>query len=204
MDPYIACAHRVAHHAHRVERAGVHVPRLGTDDRRPLETGKRVRAHAALVVDRHPHDPVSPKSQHAERLEQRGMGLLAHHHGNRRRREQPVPVGVVAVRKQDRTPGRGERGKVGHRRAGDERRPRIVRQVQGFEHPPQRDLLDRGSDRGAHLAEGVLIPCRREPACGQRRGQGAAGDEAEVPGAGARDHALPADLVEPRENLRCR
>ena len=75
------------------------------------------------------------------------MSLLADDHGDFRRPAEPVPVCVVAVCEQDRAPGRGERGEVGHRRAGDERGARILRQVQGFEHPLHRDLLDGGADR---------------------------------------------------------
>ena len=204
VDPDVAGADRVAHRAHRIEGTGVHVPGLSAHDRRPPEARQGVRAHPAFGVDRHAQDPVAPEPEHSERLEQRGMGLLARHHGDRRRFAEPVPVDVVTVREQHRAPGRGERGEIRHGRAGDERGSRVRGQVQSLQHPPHRDPLQRGADRRAHLAEGILIPRRREPACGQRRGQRAAGDEAEVARTGARDHPLAADLVEPREDLRCR
>ena len=79
------------------------------------------------------------------------MRLLPHHHGDLRGRAEPVPVGVVAVREQDGAPAGGERGEVGHRRARDERDPRIRRQVERFEHPPHRDPLDRGTRSASSL-----------------------------------------------------
>ena len=202
VDPDIVRAHRVAYRTHGIERPAVHVSRLGAHDRGTCEVGKRVGAHASLVVGRHPHHPVATEPEHPERLEQRGVRLRADQDGDLRRGVQSVPVHIVTMGEEHRAPGRRKGSEVGHRRTGDECHPCIRRQSQSLDDPPHRHLLQRGADRRAHLAECVLIPCRGEPARGHRRRQGAAGDEAEVPRTRARDHALTTDLVETYEDLR--
>ena len=200
MDPDIIGAHRLAYRAHRIERAGVHIAGLGADDGRTLQLGQSLHAHAALVIDGHPDHPVPPEPEHAQRLEQGGVRLLAHHDGDFRRSMEPAPVHVMAVREQHGPAVGRERGEIGHRRPGDERGPRIRRQVERFQHPPRRDPLDCRADRRAHFAEGVLVPRGREPVRGQGGRQDAAGHEAEIARARARNRSLSTDFVEPGED----
>ena len=146
MDPDIVGAHRLAYFAHRVERAGVHIAGLRADDCRAVQIGERICAHAALAIDRRPDRPVPSEPEHAQRLEQRGVRLLARHDGDFRGSMEPVSVRVMAVREQHRAAVGGKRGEVRHRRPGHKRGPRIGRQVERLQQPLCRDPLDCRAD----------------------------------------------------------
>jgi hypothetical protein len=116
----------------RIERPGVHVSRLGADDRRPgarLEgPAELVGPHPPLFVHGDPRHPLAPESQHPERNENRGVRLVADDDVDRRRVEQPARLHVIAHRVQDPMTGGRQTGEVGHGPTGDESNARCCRQ----------------------------------------------------------------------------
>ena len=83
----------------------------------------------------------------------------------------------------------GERGDIRHVGAGDEADARVAREPQQIDQPFAGDLLRDRCRRRHHVQPRVLIPRRRQPLGGRRRGQRAAGHEPEIPRACCRDHA---------------
>ncbi len=127
--------------AERVDRPGVHVPRLRADDRRAVDSRHLVGAHPALVVDGHPHNPVPAQAEHPECLDQRRVDLVADDDGDRRRPEQAVGFDVPSRLGEHGVPRRRQCGEVGDRRAGRETRCRSVGQPEQVDQPAQGDLL---------------------------------------------------------------
>ena len=86
----------------RIERAGVHVAGLQTDDRPIVERGQRVGAHAALPIGGDARDAGAAEAEHAERLERGDVDFVTDDDGDRRRAEEPlrldVPAGALRAR----------------------------------------------------------------------------------------------------------
>ena len=120
VQPRAGFARALRDRLERVECARVEVARLRADDRRRAERRERVGAHAALAVDGHAHEAVATEADEAERLDQRGMRLLADHDGDRRRAEEAVGLDVPVLAGEHRVARRRERAEVRHRRAGHE------------------------------------------------------------------------------------
>jgi len=100
MEPGAALGCRSGGLAKRIEGPGVHVSRLGTNDRRsgahlkgPPEL---VGPHRSLSVHGDPRHALAPESQHPERDEDRGVRLVADDDVDRRCVEQPARLHVVA------------------------------------------------------------------------------------------------------------
>jgi hypothetical protein len=133
----------------RIEGAGVDVAGLRADDAARVQRRQPLRAHAALAVDRHAQHTCTSEAQQPERLAECRMGFFADHHGQRRRAVQPVRLDVPAGARQHRVARGGQRGEVGHRRAGHEGTAGGGRQAQRVEHPAERDALEhRGGGEG--------------------------------------------------------
>ena len=105
-----------------------------------------------------------------------------------------VPAGPA----QHRVATGGEAGEVGHRAARDEADGALPRQAEQVEQPGLGDLLHGGVGRGSGAQAGVLVPRADEPVGGQRRGVGAADDEAEEP---PRRHRGEPGLAGPRQEV---
>ena len=88
-----------------------------------------------------------------------------------RRAGQPVAIDVPARAREHGVPRRGQAGDVGHLAAGDEREGRWRRQAEHVLEPGAADLLDHGGRRATGIQPRVLVPCRREPVGGERRGK---------------------------------
>ena len=108
---------------------------------------KRVAAHAPLAVHWHPHEPVAAEPDEAERLDQRGVRLLADHDRDRRRTEQPVRLDIPVPTREHRVPGCDERAEVGHRGARDERGRAAFGQPEDILHPLQGDGFEHRHGR---------------------------------------------------------
>ena len=109
---------------------------------------------------------------------------------------QPVAFHVPADLGEDIVPGGGETGRMCHLAAGDERERRGPGDPEQVLQPLSDDLLDDRRRRPAGVETGVLIPRRREPVRGERCGNRATDDEAEVPTARNGDDTLPGSLGE--------
>jgi hypothetical protein len=175
----------------RVERPGVDVARLGADDRGPAaggqRRGERVSAHPPLAVDVDPHGRVAPEAEQPQRVEHGRVRLGARDHAHRRRADQPARLDVPAGAREDGIARRRQRGGVRHLRARDEPDGGAGRQPEQLFRPAGDGLLGRRRRRRHHVQTGVLVPRRRQPVRADGRRQRAAGDEAEVARAGARD-----------------
>ena len=150
---------------------------------------ERVGAQPALVVGGDDRDLVGADAQVAERDVDGDVALGTDHDPQRRRAGQPGALDVDADAGQHVVAGGGEADDVRHLGAGHQAERHAGRQAEQVDEPGADDLLGDGRG-GAHDAEGhVLVPGGGEPVGGERGGQGAAGDEAEVAGAVGRDEA---------------
>ena len=174
----------------RVEGAGIDVPGLGADDRRavaPVERrGERIGAHAPLAVGLDPRHPLGAEAQHLQNREDRDMRLVPHDHRDLGRAEQAAGLDVPAGAREQRVARRGEAGQVRHGTAGGETDARRLRagKTEEIEKPAGGGPLDDGEGGRLDVHAGHLVPGRGQPVGGERRGQRAAGDEAEVTRAG--------------------
>ena len=178
----------------RIEGARVHLAGLRADDRRARRRGRqrgaqRVGAHAALRVggDAPRAARAAPQPQHLQRGQDRRVHLLAHEDRDRRRAGEALLFDVVAGPTQDGVAGGGQRGEARHRGAGGEAGAGAGRQAEQLHQPGGGGLLGDGGRGRGDEGPGVLVPRRGEPVGGERGRQRAAGHEAEVAGAGARD-----------------
>ena len=137
------------------------------------------RVEASLVVGR---DRLGrAEAEVAQRQVDGVVPLRADEHPHAGRADQPAARDVPAGAAQHLVAGGGEAGEVGHRAAGDEADGAARRQPEQVEHPRLGDVLDGGVGRGERAQAGVLVPRADQPVGGQRRGVGAADDEAEEP-----------------------
>ena len=211
MDPRVAASRGLDDLGERVEGAAVDVARLRADDRRPVADGQRalerVGAHPALVVGVDHGDAGAAEAEQPQRPRDGDVRLRAGQDLHRRRAEQALLGDVPARAREHRVAGGGQAGDVGHLRAGDEADARARGQAEEVEQPLAGDRLDGARGGRGDGAEAVLVPRRGQPVGGQRGGQRAAGDEAEVAPAGRRretrldgrgelvDHGLRRDAV---------
>ena len=112
----------------------------------------------------------------------RARGSAARRSGPSRSTSQPTCAQHVVARG-------GERGRVGHLRAGHERERRSRGSPSRSASQAPADLLDDGRGRAGDVQPGVLVPGRGQPVGGERRGHGTADHEPEVPPARDRDGA---------------
>ena len=143
----------------------------------------------ALVVGRDRHERRLADPEEPKRAGDGRMHLLPAHDANRRRAGEPLAVHVPADAVEDVEARGGERRDVGHLAAGDEAERHVRREPEELGEPTAGHLLDDGGGRAAHVQARVLVPRRREPVGGERRGNGPADHEAEV--AAARDRHEP-------------
>ncbi len=106
-----------------------------------------------------------------------------------RRALEPMPLNVPAGAIEHAVAGGGERGEVGHGRAGHEPDARRRGQVEQLDEPGGGDLFGDGRCRRQHVQAGVLVPGARQPVGPDRRRDAAADDEPEITRAGASDEA---------------
>jgi len=177
----------------RIEGAGIHLACLRADQHRTgcirEHPAQFARDDAALVIGCDPAGTGGAQAQQPERLQQRYMSLLPHHDRQLGSIPQAIRGHVPACRRQQRVPGGGETGEVGHLGAGHESHRGLRWQAEQVEQPGGRDLLDdRGSGRH-DVHRGVLVEGRHEPVGGQRGRQAAPGNEAEVTRPGGRHQA---------------
>ncbi len=145
-----------------------------------MASAKAGARDAALLVGRHADELPLADAEHAQGDEDRRVHLLPHHDRDRRAAGEAVALRVLAAAREHGVAGGREAGEVGHGRARHEAGRAAGREVEQVEDPLPRDLLDhRRSGRGGVQAR-VLVPRRREPVGGERRGQRAPDDEAEV------------------------
>ena len=87
-------------------------------------------------------DPVAAEAEQRQRLQERDVDLLAHHHGERRRAEEAVGLDVPALAGQQRRGApRPAPVRFAHRGAGREPDGRAGRQAEQVEQPAGGDLL---------------------------------------------------------------
>ena len=83
---------------HRIARSGVHVADLCAHDGgvgvSAERVGERVRSHGSLCVDCHPLDAARSETDHLQRLQYRGMDLVAHQHANTGCLREPIGLDV--------------------------------------------------------------------------------------------------------------
>ena len=174
----------VDHGGEVVERAGAHLARLRTHDRRCVGVhrgGERRHVHPRLAVGGDHDLLLRSDPEEPERARHRHVALGSDDHPERRRTDEPSRGKIPAGTRVDRVPRRREAGDVRHLAAGDERERRVRGQPEELDHPAARERLE-GGGRGRRLREpGVLVPRRHEPVGRDRCGQRAADDEAEVP-----------------------
>jgi hypothetical protein len=144
---------------------------------------------------------LAAEAQDSERLDERGVRLLADDDGDRRRAEEPVGLHVPAGVAQDGVAAAGERRHVGNRRAGDEARGGPRRQAEDVDEPAERDPFELGGHRRDGVQAAVLVPCRGEPAGRDRDRQRAAHDESEEAGTADGESGRRAHLVEQPQYL---
>jgi hypothetical protein len=179
--------------ADRVDGTGVDVARLSAHDHRPALRGQcaaqRVHPHSALVVGLDHDDRVGAEAEEPERPVDGVVPVGAREDAERWRAGETAFLDVPAGAAQHLVPGGGERGEVGHLRAGDEPDGRVPRQAEEVEQPAAGDLLDRGGGRAHRVEAGVLVPGGGEPVGGERGGRDAADHETEVPAAAGGDQS---------------
>ncbi len=162
MEPGAALACRGRDLRDRIERAGIHVPRLRADDaearRRSQRRGKFRRAHAALLVGRDALQPLRAEAQHPKRGEDRVVRLVAHDDVNRWRAEQPLRVHIPAGVGEQMLTRRRQTREVRHLAAGDESHAPRGRQPGEIAEPRRGDLFDDRHDRRQRVDAAVLIP----------------------------------------------
>ncbi len=183
-----------------VEGTGVHIAGLRAENGRAGDRRQRVGTHPALAVCRHPDHAAASEAEQAEALHQRRMDLVSDHHGHRRRPGQSPLVNVPPGPGQHGVTRRGERGEVGHRRAGHEARDRRGRQAEELDQPALRHLLERGGDGRGRERTGVLVPRRGQPVGGHSHRVRATDDEPEESWAGGGHGRRRAGLVEQRDH----
>jgi hypothetical protein len=107
-----------------IERAGVHVAGLSTDDRRTVLRGQclrqRIRTHAPLVVGLDTNDLARSDAKRAQRTDDGHVHFVADNHAQARRALQPVGLHVPSGATQYFVPRSRERGEVRHVAAGRE------------------------------------------------------------------------------------
>jgi hypothetical protein len=184
----------------RIERAGVHIAGLNTNDGARVERGYRVGTHAALPVGRHPHHSRTAEPQQRERLQHGYVDFIAHHDGDLRRAEQAALLDVPTGAIEQRVPRRCQAREIGHGRAGHEARAGGAWQSQDLARPCQCDFFDGRGHRRHDPQRRILVPCSGQPVGGQRGGQGAADDETKIAAAGGGYGGRRAALIQQREH----
>ena len=168
----------------RVERAGVHLARLGADQHRASHVLRQaIGAHPPLIIGRDPAHPIPAQPQQAQGLHQCGMGVLPDDHGQLRCPEQSVCLHVPARLGQLMITRSGQGGGVGRGRPAHEDRRGTVRQAEQVGQPGGHHVMQTGGHRRHHRQRRVLIPRCGQPARRYRDRIGAAGDEPEIPAA---------------------
>jgi hypothetical protein len=180
----------------RVERATVHLARLRAHEDGTGEIREELGPQASLVVRGHDGDPPATQPDQPEGLRQGGVCSLADDHLDLRRAEQPVGLDVPAQSGEQRVPGRGEAGRVRHRRPADERHAGLRGEPQEVDQPAAHDLVQLRRDRGHDRQGGVLVPGAGQPRAADSHRQRGADHEAEVAPAGGRDRRRAPDGVE--------
>ena len=150
---------------------------------------RALRAHPPLVVRRDTDDRRRAEPDQSAGRPDRRVRFRAGDDRHARRPLEAERLDVPSDAAQHLVPCRRQRRHVRHRRTRDEADAGGARKIEQVEHPPGGDLLDRRHRGRQDVQAGVLIPRRREPVGGDRRRKAAAGHEAEVSRAGARDQA---------------
>ena len=65
----------------RINRPTVNIAGLTDQDRLRIQGRQRVRAHAPLVIHRHPHHAFAPQPQQGQRFKHTDMYFIANDHG---------------------------------------------------------------------------------------------------------------------------
>jgi hypothetical protein len=154
----------------RIERTGIHVPRLQAHDRGTGNLRERVGTHPSLRVHRYRDHTVTPQPNDPERLEHRRMRLGPDDHRDRRRTEQPIGFDVPSHLCEQRRPRSSKPGDMRNRRPRDEGARAFRWKTEQLYRPPKRHLLDLRSRWRQHPESAVLGPRRRQPIGGNRRG----------------------------------
>ena len=200
MHPGLAVTGPLDNGREGIERAGVHLARLHADHGRAGQIlGQAVGPHPALIIGRHPADPFPAEPDQPEGLDHGGMGLFPDEDGQLGRPEQPIGLRVPASEGQLVITRSGERGGIGHGRPRHEDRGGARWQAEQLTQPPGHHIVQPRRGRRHDRQGRVLIPRCRQPGRRQRDGVGAAGDEPEVPAAGARHGRRGSRLIEQRQ-----
>ena len=177
--------HDVGDGVEGIEGAGVHLARLGADDRRTVgqvgeDPGEVVRAHPAFIVRGHADGPSPSEAGHPERLEQGRVDIGTDHDVHRRGADEAFLLDIPARASEDGMAGRGDRDEMGHGRPGREADRRAGRQAEEIDEPFAGDLLDDGRCGRPEEEADVLFPRRGKPVRGERGRHGPTDHETEV------------------------
>ena len=145
-----------------------------TEDRRAADPGQPVRAHAALVVDRHAHEVRAADAEQRQQLVDRGVHFGSHHHGHFRRAAHALLLDVPPGAGEYGVAGSGEAGEVRGGRTDHERTDGFRGEPEEVPEPADRRLVEERRGWRARETERILVPGRRQDVRGDRRGERAA------------------------------
>ena len=200
MHPRALRMRPVDERAERVAGTAVDVAGLEAHDRRGVQIGQVRGNDPPLTVGGQPQRPAAAEPDQAQGLEHRCVHLIAHHHLDRGRAEQPQSGGIPAGSGQHGVSGCRQAGRVGHRRPGDEAPGRLGRQAEQLADPADGHRVKAGRDRRHDRQRGVLVPRGEEPRGRDRDRPRPAGDEPEVARTRAGHRGRRAQVVEGRQN----
>jgi len=178
----------------RVEGAGVDVAGLETDDRGAGAGAQGfvegLRVHAALVIGPDGENVAVAEPHQVDGGVDGGVAAFAADNVDVRRALQAVDVDVPAVLAEHGVAGDGQRGEVGHLRAGHQANAGFRRQAEQIEQPFGDDFFDEGGCGRGVVDLRILVPGGSQPVGGDADGGGAADDEAKVARTAAVDQAV--------------
>ena len=110
--------------------------------------------------------PLVAKADELQRRKQRRVRVRADQHMHRRRAEQAIGIGIPSRLEQRAGARRGKAGAVGDGGAGRKPDGAVARQVEQFEQPALRNLLERRGGGGGGVIAGILAPGADQPVGG--------------------------------------
>ena len=196
MQPGIRAIASIGEFIEGVEGAAVDVPRLRTDEGRPIEFLDPIDAYPTLRVGGKLADPVATEAEHGQRLADGWVGFGGDNDSNRRGTEETVGFDIPARSCQQSMSRRRERRKIREGSArGQRARGRLGNPEEGSQ-PAQHRVFEHDSRRRGRERECILIPGTREPIGGQGDRQRATVHETKESGTGARHGRRRTQLIE--------
>ncbi len=182
-----------------VEGAGIHVSRLGADDRGAggqsrHRVDQSIGVHGPVFVGRHLNDRLLAEPEQTQAAVDRGVTLRPGHHRHLGCALEPVSADIPALVAKHGPTARGQPHRIAPLGAGHEADGGSAGYAEQILEPASCHILESDGGRGRHLVERHLVPTGGDHVCRQRRICRSADHEAEVPRSGGCDQAGPGGL----------